>query len=88
MYFCALEAMQNVAKYADAVAATIRLGGPRRTLLFEVEDDGHGFDAAATGYGTGVQGMVDRLSALGGELDVRSTPGGGTTVAGVLPIEG
>ncbi len=88
VYFCVLEALQNVAKYADASHASIRLGGSATDLRFEVEDDGHGFDPAATGYGTGVQGMVDRLSALGGELDVRSSPGEGTTVVGVLPIGG
>ncbi len=87
VYFCALEALQNVAKYADASHATIRLGGSATDLRFEVEDDGQGFDPAATAYGTGVQGMVDRLAALGGALDVRSAPGEGTTVAGVLPIE-
>ena len=87
VYFCVLEALQNVAKYADASHATIRLGGSATELRFAVEDDGRGFDPAATGYGTGVQGMVDRLAALGGELDVRSAPGEGTTVAGVLPIE-
>ena len=45
-----------------------------------------GFDPAATGYGTGVQGMIDRLAALGGTLTVRSAPGEGTTVEGALPV--
>jgi signal transduction histidine kinase len=53
--------------------------------VFEVCDDGAGFDPAATGYGTGLQGIADRLSALGGRLDVRSSPGSGTTIAGWVP---
>ena len=86
VYFCCLEALQNIAKYANATAASITLGNGGGTLTFEVTDDGSGFDAQRTGYGTGLQGMADRLSALGGELEVRSMPGSGTTVAGSLPI--
>ena len=66
VYFCALEAMQNVAKYADARSATIRLAERDGRLIFEIEDDGRGFDADATTFGTGVQGMADRLDAIGG----------------------
>jgi len=40
------------------------------------------------GYGTGLQGIADRLAALGGDLEVRSAPGDGTTVAGHIPIGG
>jgi signal transduction histidine kinase len=86
IYFCALEALQNIAKYADAGAATVRLRRDDRDLLFEVSDDGRGFDPDVTGYGTGVQGMVDRLAALGGALKIESAPGAGTTVIGRLPV--
>jgi signal transduction histidine kinase len=86
VYFCVLEALQNVAKYSEASAATVRVRGSSDELGFEVTDDGRGFDPAATGYGTGVQGMVDRLAALGGELRVTSSPGAGTTVVGTLPM--
>jgi signal transduction histidine kinase len=86
VYFCVLEALQNVAKYAEATRAMVRLAGDAHELRFEVKDDGRGFDPAATGYGTGVQGMIDRLAALGGELLVRSEPGSGTTVTGTLPV--
>jgi len=85
VYFCALEALQNVAKYARATSATIRLGEHDGQLTFEVADDGVGFDPDATGHGTGLTGMGDRLAAMGGELSVRSSPGGGTTISGRLP---
>ena len=55
-------------------------------LEFQVHDDGVGFDAAPTTYGTGLQGIADRLAALGGTLAVTSTPGGGTTITGALPV--
>jgi signal transduction histidine kinase len=85
VYFCSLEALQNVAKYADATGATLRLRHDDGELSFAVTDDGNGFDTTQTGYGTGLQGMADRLSALGGSLDVASRPGEGTTVTGHLP---
>jgi signal transduction histidine kinase len=85
VYFCALEALQNVAKYAGASRAEIRLAASGPDLRFEVTDDGAGFDPGSRGYGTGLQGMADRLHAHGGYLDVRSSPGAGTTIAGRLP---
>ena len=66
--------------------ATIRLLRSNGSLMFEVADDGHGFDPAATGYGTGLQGIADRLAALGGVFEIRSTPGQGTTLLGSLPV--
>jgi signal transduction histidine kinase len=86
IYFCTLEALQNVAKYAAATQARIRLDGEDGHVTFEIEDDGAGFDAGATGYGTGLRGMADRLDAIGGSLDVRSGPGRGTTIAGRVPV--
>jgi signal transduction histidine kinase len=84
-YFCVLEALQNVAKYAAASQAAVRLTGSAGAFGFSVTDDGTGFDAGSAGYGTGLQGMADRVAALGGDLQVRSEPGHGTTVTGRLP---
>jgi two-component system, NarL family, sensor histidine kinase UhpB len=57
-------------------------------LSFEVADDGRGFDLAATANGTGLQGMADRLQALGGSIEIRSRPGQGTTITGSIPVAG
>lgn len=86
VYFSCLEALQNIAKYADASHAMGRLSGGDGALTFAVTDDGLGFDPSVTGYGTGLQGMADRLASLGGVLEVSSTPGSGTTVTGRLPV--
>ncbi len=86
MYFCALEALQNVAKYAGATQVIVRLGEQDGRIAFEVTDDGEGFDPELRGYGTGLQGMADRLAALAGELIVTSSPGAGTTVKGSVPV--
>jgi signal transduction histidine kinase len=85
VYFCCLEALQNIAKYAGASTARIRLAAGSGEVRFEVEDDGSGFDTTSTGYGTGLQGMADRLDAIGGLLRVRSQPGRGTTISGQVP---
>ena len=86
VYFCALEAMQNVAKYADATSTVIRLAEADGYLLFEIEDDGRGFKVDETGYGTGLQGMADRLDAIGGKLEVASEPARGALVRGRIKL--
>ena len=85
VYFCVLEALQNAAKYAGASRAEVGLAASGGHLRFEVTDDGAGFDPKVRGYGTGLQGMADRLHAHGGSLTVRSAPGAGTTILGRLP---
>ena len=87
VYFSCLEAVQNVAKYAEARQVRVRLTNGAGELRFEVSDDGRGFDPATTSYGTGLQGIADRLAAVGGELIVTSAPGDGTAVAGIIPVE-
>src|SRR5207344_1869796 len=82
VYFCVLEALQNAAKYAAATRAEVRLAASGHDLRFEVTDDGAGFDPGSKAYGTGLQGMADRLHAHGGSLAVRSAPGAGTTISG------
>ena len=85
VYFCCLEALQNVAKYAGASRAVVELAEADGELRFAVSDDGTGFDPATTTRGSGLQNMADRVEALGGTLSVTSAPGSGTTVAGSVP---
>jgi signal transduction histidine kinase len=87
VYFCCLEALNNVAKYAEASTVKIRLAHANGELRFDVIDDGQGFDPSTTDHGTGLQGMADRIDAIGGALEVQSAPGRGTTVSGRLRIE-
>jgi signal transduction histidine kinase len=86
VYFSCLEALQNVAKYAEASRATLCVARSNGELTFEVADDGNGFDPAATRYGTGLQGIADRLGALDGTLSVVSAPGSGTHLVGRIPV--
>jgi signal transduction histidine kinase len=85
VYFCVLEALNNVAKYSGAMRAEVGLSQTGSELRFAVIDDGAGFDTEETSYGTGLQGMADRLDAIGGALAIVSRRGEGTTIEGWVP---
>ena len=85
-YFCCSEALQNAIKHgAPDTRITVSLAVEDGALRFAVADDGPGFDAAVPAEGTGLTGMRDRAGAVGGRLEVRSSPAG-TVVSGVLPL--
>ncbi len=86
VYFCCLEALQNVAKHAPDARVTIGLATVDGALFFTVVDDGPGFDPAAADRGAGLTNMADRLGAVGGTLRIRSSPGAGTEVSGRVPV--
>ena len=86
LYFCTLEALQNVQKYAAASAATVRLREDGKQLSVEVADDGRGFDVNAVTRGAGLTNMENRLDALGGTLQIESTLGVGTTLRATVPV--
>jgi signal transduction histidine kinase len=87
VYFCVLEALQNVAKYAHASRVLVRVDLDGGDVGFEVADDGVGFepDRRQSANG-GLAHLGDRLGPLGGWLDVISGPGAGTRVRGVAPL--
>jgi signal transduction histidine kinase len=83
-YFTVSEALTNVAKYARASHASVRVACEEGTLVVEVQDDGVGGAEASTG--SGLSGLSDRVGALDGSLSVSSPPGEGTLVRAVLPL--
>jgi signal transduction histidine kinase len=88
VYFCVLEALQNVAKHAGAHRAVVRLdGGVHSELALSVRDDGGAPGERTIVPGAGITNMRDRLAAVGGELEVSSTIGVGTTVRGRVPTQ-
>jgi signal transduction histidine kinase len=88
VYFCCLEALQNIAKYANASQVVVRLDGGAQILAFEVKDDGRGFDPSTTPRGSGLVNMADRLAALDGTLRIDAKPSGGTSITGGIPLKG
>jgi signal transduction histidine kinase len=83
-YFVIAEALTNVAKYAKAETASVRAAGRGDELRIEVADDGIG--GADPGSGSGLRGLVDRLSALDGTITIDSPVGGGTRISAQIPI--
>jgi PAS domain S-box-containing protein len=83
-YFTVAEALTNVAKYADATEAVVRVAPEGDDLVVEVRDDGVG--GAQPGAGSGLNGLADRLGAVEGSLEVVSPVGEGTVVRAVLPL--
>jgi signal transduction histidine kinase len=82
-YFLVAEALTNVAKYAEATRAIVRIEWYPDELTVEVSDDGIG--GADPGSGSGLRGLGDRLSAVGGTLDIVSPPSGGTRLLARIP---
>ncbi len=82
-YFVASEALTNVAKYAQATTASVRVSRQGRNAVIEIADDGVG--GADGARGSGLRGLADRVEALDGRLTVISPPGAGTTVIAELP---
>jgi signal transduction histidine kinase len=82
-YFVACEALANVAKYAQATKATVRVSRRDGRAVIEIADDGVG--GADETAGTGLQGLADRVAALDGTLRILSPPGAGTVVTAELP---
>jgi signal transduction histidine kinase len=83
-YYVAAEALANIAKYAKATTANVRVAMDDRRLTVEVADDGVG--GADPTKGSGLRGLDDRVQAFGGALRVISSPGRGTRVLAELPV--
>jgi signal transduction histidine kinase len=82
-YYVAAEGLTNVVKYARASAATVRAEVIDQHVVLSIRDDGTG--GARTDRGSGLRGLIDRVEALGGRLDVDSPPGHGTTLTARIP---
>ena len=82
-YFFVAEALTNIVKHAEAAHAAVRLRERAGTLEVEVTDDGRG---GANRNGSGLQGLVDRVEALGGTVTIESGPAGGTRLYACFPL--
>jgi PAS domain S-box-containing protein len=82
-YYLIAEALTNVAKYAQASEVRVRIAHRDGSVVVEVSDDGVG--GADPAGGSGLRGLVDRVEALGGTLEVVSPIGAGTTLRAEIP---
>jgi two-component system sensor histidine kinase UhpB len=92
IYRVAQEALTNVTRHAGATVVQLDLGADEGGAELRVRDDGGGFDPSVIARnsegpagGLGLIGMAERARLVGGELDVRSAPGGGTTITLRVP---
>lgn len=88
IYFCCLEALQNVEKHAgDVEQVTIAIRGSDDEVTFQVADYGKGFDPRHTAGGQGLANMAERMRAYGGWLRIESAVGNGTTIRGGVKFD-
>ncbi len=87
LYRIVQESLTNIVKHARAQRVSIALTKMEGSVKAVVEDDGRGFDPAATEGGFGLVGMSERLALLGGRLRIESSPGAGTTIAAEVPLK-
>jgi signal transduction histidine kinase len=85
-YYLIAEALTNVAKYARASTARVRVARRGAGIVVEISDDGIG--GADPGNGSGLRGLADRVEALGGSLHVESPVGRGTSLRAEIPSAG
>jgi signal transduction histidine kinase len=80
------EALSNVARHAEATTCRVSLRRGSDGAILVIDDDGHGFDPRSVGEGLGIGNLRDRVTSLGGSLDIQSSAGEGATLRVVLPL--
>ncbi len=85
VYFCCVEALQNVVKHAKAATARIEVTSDPEVVTFVVADDGAGFAVDSSPRGSGLGNLAERVAPHGGRVEIESRTGRGTTVRGTLP---
>lgn len=92
LFRVAQEAITNIAKHSQASSVLVQIEERGGELVFEVEDDGKGFDVAAASrpekkrVSFGLMGMQERVELLGGTLTIESSPGEGTRLVLFVPL--
>ncbi|MGN6373137.1 MAG: sensor histidine kinase [Solirubrobacteraceae bacterium] len=87
LYRITQEALTNATKHGKAARIVVEIHEDPTTVHLTVRDDGEGFDLDAESDGFGLLGIRERTELLGGELDVNSAPGKGTTLSVRLPVQ-
>ena len=85
VYFCCVEALQNIVKHAKAATARIEVTSDPEVVTFVVADDGAGFAVDSSPRGSGLGNLAERVAPHGGRVEIESRTGRGTTVRGTLP---
>lgn len=86
LYRIVQEGLTNICKHAEATVVTLHLKSSERDLSLLLQDNGKGFHLDQNRSGFGLQGMQERVTMLGGELEIISQPGAGCQVKALLPV--
>jgi signal transduction histidine kinase len=88
LYYVLREGLMNIIRHSQASRADVALRQTKNKIQGTLTDDGVGFDVneARNGQGLGLANMKERITKLKGELDIKSSPGKGTTISFVLPL--
>jgi signal transduction histidine kinase len=87
VYFCCVEALQNATKHAGPASVRLGLEVDATEVRFAVVDDGVGFDPDEVPATGGLESLRDRVSAVGGSLEIAAAPWAGSTVTGRIPLD-
>jgi signal transduction histidine kinase len=86
LYRMVQEGLTNIVRHAFATRAWVSVAEADRSISVSIRDDGQGFSPLAKTNGFGLLGMQERVSLLGGSIDIQSAPGGGTTLRATFPV--
>lgn len=86
VYLIFKEAISNLARHSGAQRARIELEFVKEDFILRITDNGYGFDPVSSHEGNGLRHMKKRAAGLGGTIDIRSSPGDGTTITLKLPV--
>ena len=82
------EALSNAFRHSGATSISVLLAADDRSLFLAITDNGHGFDVASAPWGLGLTNMRTRIKRAGGDLDIDSDHGRGTSVEARIPVLG
>ncbi len=88
IYRIAQESLANVARHSRAGYAEVSVLYCAESVRLDVHDNGHGFDMSRRPLGIGLRSMQERAESVGGQVTIKSVPGGGTNVSVIIPLNG
>jgi signal transduction histidine kinase len=80
------EALSNMGRHSGATTCRVSILRDDSSAVVQIDDDGRGFDPASASRGMGMGNLLQRAEAIGGQLEVESHPGSGTTISVTVPL--
>jgi signal transduction histidine kinase len=88
IYRITQESLANVARHSHATCADVAVIYSHEAVKLEVHDNGRGFDVSKRPLGIGLRSMQERAESIGGRVSICSTPGSGTRISVIIPLNG